>query len=102
MPSPRASPKGALTAVPLFGCPAREDIKRCLGGRTFAFSLIVHSESDGPLINFHTSSPILNVRTDCPPQVRAGTAGAGALHAAQDVQLRLAADWGWQLNGARS
>lgn len=70
--------------------PCREDILRCLGGRSFAFSLIVHSESDGPLINFHTSSPILNVRTDCPPQhlieFLVSETGVAASEAATEVQ----------------
>ncbi|GLI69251.1 hypothetical protein VaNZ11_013828, partial [Volvox africanus] len=68
----------------------REDIRRHLGGRTFAFSLIAHSESDGPLINFHTSSPILNVRTDCPPQhlleFLVSETGIAASEAATEVQ----------------
>lgn len=38
-----------------------------LGGRRFSFSIIVHADAQGPLINFHQSSPILNVRADCPP-----------------------------------
>lgn len=37
-----------------------------LGNRKFSFSIIVHADSQGPLINFHQSSPILNVRSDCP------------------------------------
>ena len=38
-----------------------------LKGRKFSFSIIVHTDTQGPLINFHQSSPILNVRADCPP-----------------------------------
>ncbi len=38
-----------------------------LQGRKFSFSIIVHADAQGPLINFHHSSPILNVRSDCPP-----------------------------------
>lgn len=38
-----------------------------LQGRKFSFSIIVHADPHGPLINFHQSSPILNVRSDCPP-----------------------------------
>ncbi|KAG2489643.1 hypothetical protein HYH03_011922 [Edaphochlamys debaryana] len=68
----------------------REDIHRYLSSRQFAFSLIVHSESDGPLINFHASSPILNVRTDCPPQhlieFLVSETGTAASDAATEVQ----------------
>lgn len=61
-----------------------------LQGRKFSFSIIVHSETDGPLINFHTSSPILNVRTDCPPQhlieFLLSETGMAASEAANEVQ----------------
>lgn len=40
-----------------------------LKGRSFSFSIIVHNEPQSSLLNFHQSSPILNVRSDCPPQM---------------------------------
>jgi hypothetical protein len=55
---------------------ARSEIQASLQGRSYSFSIIVHTEGTGPLINFHAASPIVNVRADCPPsnlvQVRGG------------------------------
>ncbi len=69
---------------------SREEITKMLAGRAFSFSLIVHSETDSPLINFHASSPILNVRTDCPPQhlveFLLSESGIAASEAANEVQ----------------
>lgn len=68
----------------------RDEITKMLAGRAFSFSLIVHSETDSPLINFHASSPILNVRTDCPPQhlveFLLSESGIAASEAANEVQ----------------
>ncbi|MEW5302018.1 MAG: hypothetical protein WDW36_004831 [Sanguina aurantia] len=71
----------------------REELHALLQGRKFCFSLIVHSEGDGPLIHYHTSSPILNVRTDCPPShlmeflvSEMGTAASEAATAVQSVR----------------
>lgn len=68
----------------------REEVLSLLQSRKFSFSIIVHSESDGPLINFHTSSPILNIRTDCPPQhlleFLLSETGTAASDAATEVQ----------------
>lgn len=50
-------------------CPChsrREEVQALFAGRTFAFSIIVHSDTQGPFIDFHKSSPILNIRADCP------------------------------------
>lgn len=71
----------------------REELHGLLQGRRFCFSLIVHSETEGPLLHYHTSSPILNVRTDCPPShlmeflmSEMGTAASEAGTAVQSVR----------------
>jgi Domain of unknown function (DUF4460)/Domain of unknown function (DUF4461) len=37
-------------------------------GRTYAFSILVHSDLSSPLLDFIESSSVLQVRTDCPPK----------------------------------
>ena len=36
--------------------------------RTFAFSVLVHSDENSPLLDFIDSSSVLQVRNDCPPK----------------------------------
>uniref|UniRef100_A0A7S3QVQ9 DUF4460 domain-containing protein n=1 Tax=Dunaliella tertiolecta TaxID=3047 RepID=A0A7S3QVQ9_DUNTE len=68
----------------------REEIKDLFAGRKFAFSIIVHADTSGPLINFHQSSPILNVRADCPAShlinFLASEGGSEASKASTEVQ----------------
>lgn len=62
-----------------------------LGSRKFSFSVIVHTDQQAPLINFHQSSPILNVRADCPPshlmEFLASEGGVLASSAAAEVHV---------------
>jgi len=37
-------------------------------GRSYAFSILVHSDESSPLLDFVESSSVLQVRTDCPPK----------------------------------
>ena len=46
----------------------REEIGAALGGRSFAFSVLVHSDDSSPLLDFIESSSVLQSRTDCPPR----------------------------------
>lgn len=46
----------------------RGDIDAALGGRSFSFSLLVHSDESSPLVEYIASSSVLQVRTDCPPK----------------------------------
>lgn len=45
-----------------------EEIKRLLRGKSYAFNILVHSESGSPLLDFIKSSSVLQVRIDCPPK----------------------------------
>lgn len=69
----------------------REQIQEILRGRNFQFSLIVHSDSQGPMINFHPASPVLNVRSDCPPsqllEFMISDTGSAASEAASEVHM---------------
>lgn len=46
----------------------RQDVQQLLGRKRFAFSLLVHSDVNSPLIDFSNSSSMLQVRSDCPLQ----------------------------------
>lgn len=46
----------------------REEVAAALAGRSFAFSVLVHADESGPLLDFIDSSSVLQVRTDCPPK----------------------------------
>ncbi len=62
-----------------------------LANKSFSFSVIVHCDPQAPLINFHPSSPILNVSADCPPdhlvQFLVSEAGGEASQAASSAHL---------------
>lgn len=45
----------------------RDEIRRVIGRRRFAFSMLVHSDQGSPMVDFSPSSSILQVRSDCPP-----------------------------------
>ncbi|BDA42157.1 hypothetical protein COCOBI_03-0420 [Coccomyxa sp. Obi] len=67
----------------------REQFERVLGGRKFAFSLLVHSDDSSPMVDFLATSSVLQVRSDCPParllEFLAGEAGLAANEAAESV-----------------
>ena len=46
----------------------REDVAAVINHRSFAFSILVHSDQSSPLLEFIESSSVLQVRTDCPPK----------------------------------
>lgn len=46
----------------------RDLFANSLDGRTFAFSVLVHSDESSPLLDFIESSSVLQVRCDCPPK----------------------------------
>jgi hypothetical protein len=46
----------------------REKLVDSLRGRSYAFSILVHSDESSPLLDFIESSSVLQVRTDCPPK----------------------------------
>ncbi|GAB4823551.1 hypothetical protein N2152v2_010597 [Parachlorella kessleri] len=45
----------------------KRDFQELLQGRLFSFSLLVHSDSGSPMLDFLPSSSVLQVRSDCPP-----------------------------------
>ncbi|KAJ9527460.1 hypothetical protein QJQ45_025732 [Haematococcus lacustris] len=69
----------------------KDEIRTMLGNRKFSFSIIVHADAQGQLINFHQSSPILNIRADCPPahlmEFLASEGGVLASEAASEVHI---------------
>jgi hypothetical protein len=46
----------------------KEKLIDSLFGRSYAFSILVHSDESSPLLDFIESSSVLQVRTDCPPK----------------------------------
>lgn len=67
----------------------REDVAMALQGRSYSFSLLVHSDEASPLLDFISSSSVLQVRADCPPKhllaFMSSEAGALAHQAAAQV-----------------
>ena len=65
-------------------------MKQLLAGRKFNFSIIVHTDPQMSVIQFHPSSPVLNVRSDCPPahllEYMISETGTAASEAAFEVQ----------------
>ncbi len=47
----------------------RDEIAAAIGSRSFAFSLLVHSDSTSPLVDFSRNSSILQVRSDATPKM---------------------------------
>lgn len=46
----------------------RDYLAAVLSGQEFSFSVLVHSEQTSPLLDFVSTSSVLQVRTDCPPK----------------------------------
>eukprot|EP01026_Neomeris_dumetosa_P032788 TRINITY_DN2604_c1_g1_i1.p1 TRINITY_DN2604_c1_g1~~TRINITY_DN2604_c1_g1_i1.p1 ORF type:complete len:352 (-),score=49.94 TRINITY_DN2604_c1_g1_i1:168-1223(-) len=47
----------------------RREFERALVSPNFQFSLLVHSDTSSPMVDFLPSSPVLQVRSDCQPEV---------------------------------
>lgn len=67
--------------------PRRQDVEAAVAGRRFTFSLLVHSDSTSPMIDFSAKSSILQVRT-CAYDARACAAARVYLAAAGYGQLQ--------------
>jgi hypothetical protein len=64
----------------------RPQLTAAIAGRELSFSVLVHSDTSSPMIDFLSSSSMLQVRADCPveqliefmtSEVRAGQEPAG-------------------------
>ncbi|KAK9817188.1 hypothetical protein WJX72_010816 [[Myrmecia] bisecta] len=68
----------------------RYDFEAALYGQRFSFSVLVHSDTSSPMVDFLSSSSVLQVRSDCPParllEFMCSESGDAANQAAQAVQ----------------